>query len=469
MDQNEENKIKQTTTQEELTGQKAQPETGQDGGEASGKRDVPPLRQQLGQARTVCFVIAFCIFLYFVLLRIDDIAVFIREIFDILRPIIYGLAIAYMLNPIVKFVDRHLYPVLHKWIHNEAKVRGLCRPIGIIAALALLIFAIIGLCNMILPELLRSISNLIRTLPVQLSNAVDMISNALSKDTALNRALAQALEEATSYLLNWIRTDLLDQVNVLMTSLTEGVVNIASGLFNALIGIIVSIYVLWGKEKFAQQGKKMIYAAFRSDRANMILHVAGKSNEIFNGFIVGKLIDSLIIGVLCFIGLSIIDMPYTMLVSVIVGVTNIIPFFGPYIGAIPSAILILLADPIKGIYFIVFIIILQQIDGNIIGPKILGNSTGLSAFWVIVAILLGGGLFGLPGMILGVPTFAVIYYLIGIVVNHMLGKKQLPTETTAYSPSGSVDDHGNYVYKKTENGREEVKPDEEVKKNKGEE
>ena len=197
--------------------------------------------------------------------------------------------------------------------------------------------------------------------------------------------------------------------------------------------MIVSIYVLFSKEKFMCQAKKLVYAIFRPTKANLILHVGSKSNEIFGGFIIGKIIDSAIIGVLCFIGLSILNIPYTLLVSVIVGVTNVIPFFGPYIGAIPSALLIFLADPVKGVYFVIFIILLQQFDGNILGPKILGNSTGLSVF-------------GIPGMLLGVPTFAVIYYIISMVVNRKLRKKQLPTDTDSYDEQGYVQADGSYVH-----------------------
>lgn len=193
-------------------------------------------------------------------------------------------------------------------------------------------------------------------------------------------------------------------------------------------------------------GKELVYAIFRPTKAILILHVGSKSNEIFGGFIIGKIIDSAIIGVLCFIGLSILNIPYTLLVSVIVGVTNVIPFFGPYIGAIPSALLIFLADPVKGVYFVIFIILLQQFDGNILGPKILGNSTGLSAFWVVFSILIAGGLFGIPGMLLGVPTFAVIYYIISMVVNRKLRKKQLPTDTDSYDEQGYVQADGSYVH-----------------------
>ena len=201
---------------------------------------------------------------------------------------------------------------------------------------------------------------------------------------------------------------------------------------NIMIGVIISVYLLVSKQKFVGQGKKVLYALFYERQANNILEVVRKSHSIFSGFISGKLIDSLIIGVLCFIGMSIMKMPYIPLVSVLVGVTNVIPFFGPYLGAIPSILLILLISPGKGIMFLIFIIILQQLDGNIIGPKILGSSTGLSAFWVIFAILIGSGLFGIIGMIAGVPVFAVIYYLIKTGLEYSLRKKNLPTDTKEY-------------------------------------
>ena len=243
-----------------------------------------------------------------------------------------------------------------------------------------------------------------------------------------------------------MKTDLMEKVNLWMTQLTVGMIQMVREVFNFIIGIIVSIYVLFSKEKFQKQTKKLIYAVFRPGQANMILQIGGKSNEIFGGFIIGKIIDSLIIGVICFIGLSILNMPYTMLVSVIVGVTNVIPFFGPYIGAIPSTILIALEDPMKGVYFLIFILVLQQFDGNILGPKILGNSTGLSAFWVVTSILLGGGLFGFVGMVMGVPTFAVIYYIVDMILDNKLKKKKLPVRSDSYDEWSYVDSSGEYIH-----------------------
>ena len=204
------------------------------------------------------------------------------------------------------------------------------------------------------------------------------------------------------------------------------------------------------------QCRKIVYAFNTPRRANIILHIASKTNKTFSGFIIGKIIDSAIIGVLCFIGLTILKMPYTLLVSVIVGVTNVIPVFGPYIGAIPSTILILLVDPMKGLYFVIFIFLLQQLDGNVIGPMILGDSTGLSAFWVMFAILIGGGLFGLGGMIVGVPTFAVIYYIIKMLIQQKLEQKNLPIETENYNEKNYVGEDGTFVVPTEEVNEEEI-------------
>lgn len=308
--------------------------------------------------------------------------------------------IAYLLNRMVKKIDTYLRPQLEKHMKKPEQALKLTRGIGILASLILMTVLIVTLFNLLIPELYSSIRNMIFTLPGQLNDLIQSLNGIEIDDSTTGKLIKTALEEGTNMLQEWLRTDLLARTNALMTNLTEGVINLLNEIFNALIGVIVSVYILFSKETFSSQCKKCIYAMVSPRHANFVLHLTTKSNEIFGGFIIGKIIDSAIIGVLCFFGLSILDMPYVMLVSVIVGVTNVIPFFGPYIGAIPSTVLIMLSDPLKGIYFVIFILLLQQFDGNILGPKILGNSTGLSAFWVIVAILLGGGLFGFAGMIM---------------------------------------------------------------------
>lgn len=391
---------------------------------------------------TYFLVIVACIMCYFAFLRIDDIAKFLKEVATILQPIIMGLVFAYLLNPMVKMIERNLIPVLDEKIKNEKKVRSLARNIGVFTSILITLAVVVLLLNMVLPELYESIRDMIISLPGQMNDAMEYLEAHAIKDSAISGTLNTVLENAAASLETWLRTDLISQVNQMMSSLTSGVISFFETLFNIVIGLIVSVYVLTSKEKFIGQCKKATYALFQKDRANLILQVTRKSNEIFGGFVIGKIIDSIIIGIICFVVLSLLKMPYTLLVSVVVGVTNVIPFFGPFIGAVPSIILILLAEPIKGLYFMIFILLLQQFDGNILGPKILGNSTGLSAFWVVFSILLGGGMFGFVGMVMGVPTFAVFYYLVEMFLNQKLQKKKLPSSSDAFEKVDYIDEDG---------------------------
>ena len=409
-----------------------------------GNRGPSKILLHFRKGLTFFLVIAACVIFYFALLRINDISAGISKLVDVLKPILYGLAIAYLLNPVVKQIDRWLIPQLKKKMTLE-KARKVSRSVGVLASLVMLLALILALCNMLIPELYKSIRDMVYTLPGQISDVVEKITSIQTDKSPAGIMARNLLEQGSDALQNWIKQDLLTKVNEVMSNLTVGVISFVNEILNFLIGLIVSIYILFSKETFSAQSKKIVYAVFRTNHANMILHLTKKSNEIFGGFIIGKIIDSMIIGVLCFLGLTILKMPYILLISVIVGVTNVIPFFGPYIGAIPSAILILLNDPIKGLYFLIFILVLQQLDGNVIGPKILGNSTGLSAFWVVFSILVGGGLFGFVGMIMGVPTFAVIYYIITMLINHMLEKNKLPLLTSQYGEKSYVDDYGRFV------------------------
>lgn len=404
------------------------------------------LRQQFSRGMTFFLIIAAALVFYFALLRFRHIFTVISQVYDVLKPIIYGAVIAYLLNPIVTRVDKRLIPILDKKITKPGRAKNISRSIGVFTSLIVLGLLITALCNLLIPELYVSIRDMIYTLPGQLNHMVSSLNNVKLDDSTTGSLIKTAIEQGTDMLQKWLRNDLLGQVNELMSNLTVGIINFLGEIVNFLIGVIVSIYILFSKELFGRQAKKVVYAVFPPRQANLILHLTMKSNEIFGGFIIGKIIDSAIIGVLCCIGLTILNMPYAVLVSVIVGVTNVIPFFGPYIGAVPSTILIMLNSPIQGVYFLIFILVLQQFDGNILGPKILGNSTGLSAFWVIVAILLGGGLFGFPGMLMGVPTFAVIYYIMQMLVNSKLEHKLLPRNTDAYDPYSYVDNDGRYVH-----------------------
>ena len=258
------------------------------------------------------------------------------------------------------------------------------------------------------------------------------------------------LDTYSEKFLDYINNNIMPQMETLVKQVSLSLISVLKVLWNFIIGMIISIYVLYNKETFAGQGKKLTYAFLSTKTANQFIQDIRFTSDTFIGFISGKIIDSIIIGFICFAGTSILKTPYALLVSVIVGVTNVIPFFGPYLGAIPSAILILMVNPIKCIYFIIFIVILQQIDGNIIGPKILGQSTGLSGFWVIFSITVFGGIMGIPGMIIGVPFFAVIYAMIKRITNRMLSKKGLPTETSKYLDVHYIDDNDELIARPVE-------------------
>lgn len=390
------------------------------------------IRPYLAIGLTAFIVIIASISVFFLIYRYTGLTELWDKLSNILQPITIGLILAYLLNPIVKFEEKYLLPVLEKNMKSRKKAGKLSRGISIFGALIFVGLILSILLKMVIPELYRSIERMIVDLPRQVNSFIDWASTHVDENSEIAERLEQMLKQGTKFFENWAKTEFLPQTKNILTSLTTGVINVVKVLFNVIIGIIISIYVLMSKESFIGQSKKLVYAIFPPKKANVIVHTVHKSNEIFGGFISGKILDSVIIGILCFVGLSILKMPYTLLVSVIVGVTNVIPFFGPYLGAVPSAILITLVNPLYGLYFIIFILVLQQLDGNIIGPKILGDSTGLTSFWVVFAILVGGGLFGVAGMIIGVPVFAVIYYIIRNTVNYVLEKKKLPKETDAY-------------------------------------
>ncbi len=397
------------------------------------------IRPYMAMGLTFFLVIAASILFFFLVYRYHGFTKIVDKMMVILQPIIIGLILAYLVTPIVNFEERHLLPFMREKIKNRKKADKVVRGLSVAGAL-LFVAVIIGiLLQMVIPELYRSINGMIGTLPRQVNSFMDWLNEYVSSDSEITGYLEMALTKGTEFFENWARTEFLPQTKNIIAGLTSGVIIAVKLVFNVVVGIIISIYVLMSKEAFIGQSKKITYAVFSAKKANSIIHTVHKSNEIFGGFISGKILDSLIIGLLCFVCLYLMKMPYTVLVSVIVGVTNVIPFFGPYLGAVPSAILIMLANPVKGLYFIIFVLVLQQVDGNIIGPKILGDSTGLSSFWVVFAILTFGGIFGIPGMIIGVPVFAVFFYVIKNILSWVLKKKQLPQDTESYIRAERLD------------------------------
>lgn len=383
---------------------------------------------------TAFFVIAASMLFYYGIFHMKTLIVGIRTFFGIMAPIIYGIAIAYILSAVVNFLENKLiYPLLNKKsIQLEKRGKRVVRWVCVLFSLFLLLIIIYTLIMMILPQLIRSIMNIIYSFPYYVSGVEKWLNSFIEKGWNMDTDMIDMLNQYSSEAQEYLTTNILPQMQAMLKNISAGVFDILVFLKNFLIGAVVSIYVLADKEVFVARSKMVIYALFPTKEANFIIHSMRFTHKTFGGFISGKILDSAIIGVLCYIGTTILDMPYAILVSVIVGVTNVIPFFGPYLGAIPCFLLILLVDPMKSLYFAIFILILQQFDGNILGPKILGDSTGLSSFMVIVAIMIGGGLFGIPGMIVGVPVCAVIYAAVWKLLGHSLNKKKMPENTEDY-------------------------------------
>lgn len=384
---------------------------------------------------TAFMVAAASILFYYGIFHMKTLISGIHYILGILAPITYGIAIAFLLSPVLNFFEKKLvYPLLEKkGIQLQKKGQKAVRWIGVIICVALLLFSIYALVMMILPELIRSITNFIYSFPDYVSAIRKFLESVVTDkgwdldDSALD-LLNTSAQKAQTYLTNTI----LPQMQGMLKNVSAGFLDILTFLKNFIIGAVVSLYLLADKEKFVAKGKMLAYGLFPADKADFLIRAMRFTSKTFIGFITGKILDSAIIGVLCYIGTMALGMPYATLVSVVVGVTNVIPFFGPYLGAIPCILLILLVNPLKALYFSIFILALQQFDGNILGPKILGDSTGLSSFMVIVAILIGGGLFGIPGMIIGVPVFAVLYAAFNKILQHLLADKKYPQDETVY-------------------------------------
>lgn len=383
-------------------------------------------KKHLSIGITAFLVIASSIFLYIFLKDFGVFVDFVKKVLKILMPIILGLIFAYLINPLMILFERKICPKLC------SKRKKLCRILSISFALIISLLGLTALISLILPEIISSFSKFINELPENLTKFETWFDQHIKGNQFLQGFVPQDMDS----LINQIQqslTEIMPQINKLVGNVTTSLISFVIAIKDSVIGIIVSIYVLYNKEKFFSQIKKILCAIFSVDNTNKFLEFSKQTNKIFGGFIMGKILDSIIIGILCFVGLVFLKMPYAVLISVIIGVTNVIPFFGPFIGAIPSSLLILIIEPSKVIWLLIFILLLQQFDGNILGPKILGESTGLSAFWVIFAILLGGGLFGFAGMLIGVPTFAVIYSLIKVWIDNRLNKKGLPVNNKYYT------------------------------------
>ena len=359
---------------------------------------------------TAFLVIIVSICFYYLLFHGSSLKQEFDKLLAITMPVIDGLAVAYLLTPVMNLIENKiLIPILPLCkIQITPVIKKRLRFISIILTLLTVCGLLYGFFAMVIPQLIRSIQSIILQFPIYIDNLSIWITKILSDNPDIESFANQLIEQYSSDIEKWLNQSLLPQMNELLKTLSLSVLGFVMSLWNLIIGFVISIYLLSSKEIFSGQCKKVVYAVFETKTANNFIQNMRFIHKTFSGFLGGKIIDSIIIGIICFICTSFIGTPYPVLVSVIIGVTNIIPFFGPYLGAVPSAILILMVDPLQCLYFIIFILILQQFDGNFLGPKILGNSTGLSGFWVIFSITLFGGLFGVLGMLIGVPAFAVL-------------------------------------------------------------
>ena len=381
--------------------------------------------------------ISLSILFFFLIYRFQGFGDAISKLTGILMPFIYGAVIAYLLKPVCNCVEDFLRRLLPEKMGTAANM------LAVTISLLFGILVVYALIMMIVPQLITSVTTLYYTARNNLNDFVDWASH--QEIIASNQKLLDFIE--TSYdnlqdmLDNIVRTKLVPSMQSLLSGAALGVMSFVAFLKNIVIGVIVSVYLLASRKKFGQQCKMILYSLIKPRWADTILEEILYADKMFGGFINGKILDSAIIGVLCYIACLIFKFPSALLVSVIIGVTNVIPFFGPFIGAIPATLLILIQNPIKALWFVLFVLVLQQVDGNIIGPKILGNTTGLSSFWVLFAILLFGGLWGFVGMIIGVPLFAVIYDVLKKFVFHGLRRnEEMELVTTYHDNFGDPDD-----------------------------
>ena len=400
-----------------------------------------PKNKYLGWGITAFGVIACCILFYMLLQHGKSIGDAISSLLGILSPIIWGMVIAYLLWPLTKVFQRKLFEPLLKKLRPKKPVRtSLARGLSVALSILVALLIIAALIWLIIPQIYTSVESIVLNSQDYYDTITGWINKFFENNPEVEEVLLSATGNVSDSLLDWAKTALLPSMGKVVTSVTTGIYAVLRAILDVLIGFVVACYVLSNMELFLAKSKMVLYSLFSVKASKRILKAVRFTDTAFMGFISGKVIDSAIIGVICYICCAIMRMPYVVLVSVIVAVTNIIPVFGPFIGAVPTALIILLVSPMKCLIYVIFIIVLQQIDGNIIGPKILGNTVGISGFWVLASITIAASLFGFAGMILGVPVFAIIYLLISDSVNNKLRKKQLTTDTNAYCGIDTVAD-----------------------------
>lgn len=407
---------------------------------------------------TAVSVIMIPLLVIFLILERDAISLFLDELFLILSPIIYGAVLAFLIAPIYNIVREKSEAFSKKVTKNETFGVWVGKTVGTCASILFLVLVIVSLLYLVIPQLYESVRGIVETMPVYVQNIYNWLTRLFESNPPLEAAVLDIYQQMVESLRNWASSSLipnlenlesLQNLEKIVGGLSSSVMSLVNLAKNLLIGLIVMVYLLNIKDRLSAQCKKIAYAFLPLRVANETVDEFRYIHKVFSGFIIGKLIDSLIIGILCFFAMKLLHLPFELLISVIVGVTNVIPFFGPFIGAIPSAILVFLVSPMKCLVFLLLILAIQQFDGNILGPRILGNATGLSSFWVLFSILLFGGLMGFVGMIIAVPLTAVIFDLFSKLQYYYLRKKNLSPDTRDYYDLRKIEeDKKTYIRKK---------------------
>ena len=365
----------------------------------------------------------------FVLFKMPVIISVLKGITEILKPFLYGVVFAYLLAPLCNKIEEKLFQIFPK---AKTKARRFICFIAIVISLCVAIAVIWLIIMMIIPQVWDSVMKIIQMVPQKLIVVNNWIEHMLENQPELQAYFEEFSSQAESNIDSLLNVDTIQKVQSIINILSVQLFGVLGVVKNIFLGLLISAYLLGSRKLFGAQAGLILHGVFSDKWAKIIEEEIRYTDKMFNGFLVGKIIDSAIIGLLCFAGTSIMGFEAPAFISVIIGITNIIPFFGPFIGAIPCGLLLLLENPMHCLYFIIFIFVLQQLDGNVIGPKILGNTTGVSSFWVLFAILLFGGMWGVVGMVIGVPLFAVIYDIIRKLVYRGLRKHKRESMITDY-------------------------------------
>ncbi len=397
-----------------------------------------PYKKYFYMAACLFGAFALSIILFFLLYKIDAIKSMISHIVSTMMPFIIGAVLAYIICPLCCMLEK-MYMKLFAKMKNIQMQEKIARGASVFSGIVITLIVVYIILIILIPQLVSSVMRLVQILPGSAERAIKWLEAALSSHEELLAYSEQAIDRAYHILEDWLSKGLLESVENIMTGLSSGVISIMGILMNLFVGMIVAVYLLLARKKLARQAQMIVYSIFRKKTADTIMEEARYVDKVFSGFINGKILDAVIVALICYFGMMLFrlfnpgrEMMSETLVCVIVGIFNVIPFFGWYIGLIISALLILIVNPIQCIFFIVFDVILQQIDGNILGPKIIGNTTGISSIWVLFSIFLFGDIWGFAGMLLGVPLFAVIYHAIRRLVFRGLSRNGQEEMAAAY-------------------------------------